>query len=194
MMFVDLFVVCWLEPVNGTPISPKGMKFTPVDIGCWKPADLDSQRNKKQLNAVVAQNIPPLLEKDQSKFRLCNLGSEKSSTTSSYSVEVPAATPWFESWRETFLRLHSESQISQYDFLHHFIACILVISSAEAKSPEELTSAVDRLSKMQLQHQSEWPNTWTFTSVLKFYLIVHDKSTVEQARYELESKHIIPGY
>jgi len=173
--------------LNGQLISPKGIKFSPVDISSWKPGDIDSQKNKKQLSSIVAQYPPPLVDPlvdhlPSPKTCLYNLGTLKASTTSSYSVEVPSSSPWFEKWRDMFLRLQSESHVSQYDFLHHFMACILVISSAEAKTQEELNAAIDRLNKMQQQHQSEWPNTWTFASVLKFYLIVHEKSVVDQAR------------
>lgn len=170
-----------MESTNGQPISPRGLRITPVDIASWKPSDIDSQKNRKILNNAVAQNPPPLLEEDMTKFRLYNLGGAKGNAAE-YSVQVPVSTPWFDSWRETFLKLQSESQIAQYEFLHHFMASILVISSTEGKTAEELSNTIAKLSKLQLTHQSEWPNSWAFPSVLKFYLIVHESSE-DQARY-----------
>ncbi len=195
-----LILVSWQEP-GGSQVSLKSLKITPVDIASWKPPEHDAAKNRKILNGTVAQSLPPLYSLSTSKsgvgiedghesgdpaatanpeFKLYKLG--KRGLSKEYSVRVPSSTPWFESWRERFLKLHSEQQGCQHEFLSHFIACILVISSTEAKNPEELANIIGKLSKLQQQHQTEWPNTWLLPSVLKFYLILHDNSAADSSR------------
>jgi len=197
MYYYNLIIVSWQEP-SGTQITPRNLRITPVDIASWKPPEHDIQKNRKILQSTVTQNLPDLtnlnsksatsesgdiLNNPQSlkEYKLGrNYGQE-------YSVHVPASTPWFESWRETFLKLHSEqSPISQHEFMNNFMACILVISSSEAKNQEELANIIGKLSKLQQQHQMEWPHTWILPSVLKFYIILHDNSDdSDLSRYKL---------
>lgn len=144
---------------------------------------MDSQRNKKFLQDTVGHYLPSLVETEDTKFHPRITKSGKGSAVG-YNVEAPRTVPWFNAWREQFLKLHSETQSSQYDFLHHCMACILVMSSTDGQTGEELTETVAKLSKAQQQHQTTWSNSWAFPSVLKFYLILHETSQCDQDRFK----------
>jgi len=185
-----IWTVYWHEP-NGTQIIPRNFRITPVDIASWKPPRPDTQRNKQVLQSRVAKLLPNFTydshdSEEQSNgvsqrpYLLYKLG--KPGLTKEYRVEVPSGTPWFEAWRNLFLRFQSEQQSSQHEFMSHFLGCIMVISSSEGKNADELGVIIGKLSKLQQQHQTEWPNSWFLPSILKFYLILHDNSSDDSKR------------
>ncbi|CAG7661317.1 unnamed protein product [Allacma fusca] len=166
----------WQEPY-GQYIAPRGLCIHPVDLSTWKPPDNDSQKNRRILGNIVGQSLPPFpgITEDPSDqvFQKLHLNGR----SYNYSLQVPQLTPWFESWRETFLKFYSEQQQSQHEFLNQFVACVLVIAAYEIKSPEDVSNILGKLSKLQLQHQQEWSHTWFFpAATLKFYLILHDNA------------------
>lgn len=174
--------VSWHEPLSGQLILPKGLRFTPVDLSAKKRLDIDSQQNKKFLQDTIAHHPPSLVETEESKFRPNSTTTTAKSGKGGYRVEAPQNVPWFNAWREQFLKLHTETQSSQYDFLHHCMACIMVMSSSDGVTTEGLTETVGKLSKIQQQHQTTWSTCWAFPSVLKFYLILHEKRNCDQER------------
>ncbi|MCV4725498.1 hypothetical protein OFC23_29105, partial [Escherichia coli] len=71
-------------------------------------------------------------------------------TAGDYDLNISATTPWFESYRETFLQ---SMPASDHEFLNHYLACMLVASSAEAEPMEQFS----KLSQEQhrIQHNSD---------------------------------------
>ncbi|ODN03901.1 Trafficking protein particle complex subunit 8, partial [Orchesella cincta] len=174
----------WQDP-NGLLIWPKDISLTLVDISSWKKQEVDAQRNRRLLTNVVGQNPPPLSTTESAETESSNGNGgcktvELNGKSLDYQVQVPVRTSWYEVWRKTFLKLQSEVTGNQHEFLNHFVACLLVISSSEVKSSEDVANIVGKLSKIQQQHQYDHPNTWMLPSVLKYYLIIQDKSVNEQ--------------
>ncbi|XP_023679383.2 trafficking protein particle complex subunit 8 isoform X1 [Paramormyrops kingsleyae] len=91
-----------------------------------------------------------------------------------------ATTPWFEAYRENFLQ---SMPASDHEFLNHYLACMLVVTSHEA-------SPVDQLFKLsqdqhRIQHGSEhaYPK-WFIPNTLKYYVLLHDVSEGDEQRAE----------
>uniref|UniRef100_A0A4W6CYI7 Trafficking protein particle complex subunit 8 n=1 Tax=Lates calcarifer TaxID=8187 RepID=A0A4W6CYI7_LATCA len=89
-----------------------------------------------------------------------------------------ATTPWFEAYRESFLQ---SMPASDHEFLNHYLACLLVVSSTEAVPVEQFL----KLSQEQhrIQHSGEYTNPkWFIPNTLKYYVLLHDISEGDEQR------------
>uniref|UniRef100_A0A667WND5 Trafficking protein particle complex subunit 8 n=1 Tax=Myripristis murdjan TaxID=586833 RepID=A0A667WND5_9TELE len=96
------------------------------------------------------------------------------STSKLYTV----TTPWFEAYRENFLQ---SMPASDHEFLNHYLACLLVVSSSEAVPVEQFL----KLSQEQhrIQHSGEYTNPkWFIPNTLKYYVLLHDMSEGDEQR------------
>uniref|UniRef100_A0A671Y481 Trafficking protein particle complex subunit 8 n=1 Tax=Sparus aurata TaxID=8175 RepID=A0A671Y481_SPAAU len=87
-------------------------------------------------------------------------------------------TPWFETYRENFLQ---SMPASDHEFLNHYLACLLVVSSTEAVPVEQFL----KLSQEQhrIQHSGEYTNPkWFIPNTLKYYVLLHDMSEGDEQR------------
>ncbi|NXS34376.1 TPPC8 protein, partial [Pomatostomus ruficeps] len=99
-------------------------------------------------------------------------------TAGDYDLNISATTPWFESYRECFLQ---SMPASDHEFLNHYVACMLVVSSSEPDPVEQFL----KLSQEQhrIQHSSEYSYPkWFIPNTLKYYVLLHDVSTGEEQR------------
>ncbi|KAM6217954.1 trafficking protein particle complex subunit 8 isoform 2-T2 [Rhynchocyon petersi] len=99
-------------------------------------------------------------------------------TAGDYDLNISATTPWFESYRETFLQ---SMPASDHEFLNHYLACMLVASSGEAEPMEQFS----KLSQEQhrIQHNSEYSYPkWFIPNTLKYYVLLHDVSAGDEQR------------
>uniref|UniRef100_A0A8D0A782 Trafficking protein particle complex subunit 8 n=1 Tax=Sander lucioperca TaxID=283035 RepID=A0A8D0A782_SANLU len=90
----------------------------------------------------------------------------------------PSTTPWFEAYRENFLQ---SMPASDHEFLNHYLACLLVVSSTEAVPVEQFL----KLSQEQhrVQHSGEYTNPkWFIPNTLKYYVLLHDMSEGDEQR------------
>ncbi|XP_067454174.1 trafficking protein particle complex subunit 8 isoform X1 [Thunnus thynnus] len=96
----------------------------------------------------------------------------------STSKPYTATTPWFEAYRENFLQ---SMPASDHEFLNHYLACLLVVSSTEAVPVEQFL----KLSQEQhrIQHSGEYTNPkWFIPNTLKYYVLLHDMSDGDEQR------------
>uniref|UniRef100_A0A674IBZ2 Trafficking protein particle complex subunit 8 n=1 Tax=Terrapene triunguis TaxID=2587831 RepID=A0A674IBZ2_9SAUR len=99
-------------------------------------------------------------------------------TAGDYDLNISATTPWFESYRESFLQ---SMPASDHEFLNHYVACMLVVSSGEPEPVEQFL----KLSQEQhrIQHSSEYAYPkWFIPNTLKYYVLLHDVSAGEEQR------------
>ncbi|KAM6921828.1 trafficking protein particle complex subunit 8 [Xenentodon cancila] len=97
-----------------------------------------------------------------------------------YNLSLSVTTPWFETYRENFLQL---MPASEHEFLNHYLACLLVVSSTEAVPVEQFL----KLSQEQhrIQHSGEYTNPkWFIPNTLKYYVLLHDVSEGDEQRAE----------
>lgn len=179
MYLSKTFFLClasWQDP-NGQLIQVKNLVLSLVDITNWRKPEADAPKSRRLLSNVVAQTPPPpLLSPQPTDYRTVTLDGK----SSNYQVNLPNRTIWFEKWRSSFLKLQSEIYGNQHEFLNHFVGCILLISSSEVKTAEDVANCVGKLSKIQQQHQYDHPNTWILPSILKYYLIVQDNNQTDE--------------
>uniref|UniRef100_A0A8C9U8G6 Trafficking protein particle complex subunit 8 n=1 Tax=Scleropages formosus TaxID=113540 RepID=A0A8C9U8G6_SCLFO len=101
-------------------------------------------------------------------------------TAGDYDLNISATTPWFETYRETFLQ---SMPASDHEFLNHCLACMLVATSHENAPVEQF----QKLSQEQhrIQHGSEctYPK-WFIPNTLKYYVLLHDMGEGEEQRAE----------
>ncbi|KAK1172840.1 trafficking protein particle complex subunit 8-like isoform X1 [Acipenser oxyrinchus oxyrinchus] len=94
------------------------------------------------------------------------------------SKSFTATTPWFEAYRESFFQ---SMPASDHDFLNHYLACMLVVSSNEPKPVEQFL----KLSQEQhrIQHSSDYTYPkWFIPNTLKYYVLLHDISEEDEQR------------
>ncbi|XP_010896143.2 trafficking protein particle complex subunit 8 isoform X2 [Esox lucius] len=99
-------------------------------------------------------------------------------TAGDYDLNISATTPWFEAYRETFLQ---SMPAADHEFLNHYLACLLVVSSSEAVPVEKFL----KLSQEQhrIQHSGEYTNPkWFIPNTLKYYVLLHDMSQGDEHR------------
>lgn len=101
-------------------------------------------------------------------------------TAGDYDLNFSATTPWFETYRENFLQ---SMPASDHEFLNHYLACLLVVSSTETVPVEQFL----KLSQEQhrIQHSGEYTNPkWFIPNTLKYYVLLHDMSEGDEQRAE----------
>ncbi|XP_066481458.1 trafficking protein particle complex subunit 8 isoform X3 [Tiliqua scincoides] len=99
-------------------------------------------------------------------------------TAGDYDLNISATTPWFEAYRESLLQ---SMPASDHEFLNHYVACMLVVSSSEPEPVEQFL----KLSQEQhrIQHSSEYSYPkWFIPNTLKYYVLLHDVSAGEEQR------------
>ncbi|TNM87661.1 hypothetical protein fugu_005882 [Takifugu bimaculatus] len=111
-------------------------------------------------------------------------------TAGDYDLSVTATTPWFESYRENFLK---SMPASDHEFLNHYLACLLVVSSTESVPLEQFL----KLSQEQhrIQHSGEYTNPkWFIPNTLKYYVLLHDMSEGNEERANLSYEDMKQRY
>ncbi|XP_069778658.1 trafficking protein particle complex subunit 8 isoform X2 [Narcine bancroftii] len=101
-------------------------------------------------------------------------------TAGDYDFNISATTPWFEAYRECFFQ---SMPPSDHEFLHHYLACMLVVSSKDSDPVEQFL----KLSHEQhrIQHSSDYScPKWFIPNTLKYYVLLHDVSEGEEERAE----------
>uniref|UniRef100_A0A3Q2VFA3 Trafficking protein particle complex subunit 8 n=1 Tax=Haplochromis burtoni TaxID=8153 RepID=A0A3Q2VFA3_HAPBU len=98
-----------------------------------------------------------------------------------YELNFSVTTPWFEAYRENFLQ---SMPASDHEFLNHYLACLLVVSSTEAAPVEQFL----KLSQEQhrIQHSGEYTNPkWFIPNTLKYYVLLHDMCEGDEQRADV---------
>ncbi|CAG9759362.1 unnamed protein product [Ceutorhynchus assimilis] len=91
--------------------------------------------------------------------------------TKNYQFEIPQSTPWFESWKETFLKVQYPSD---HEFTKHFLGCLLVVSSTDDHPVEAMIQLTQNLNDLQNVIDPGKLPKWFNSDVFKYYIILHD--------------------
>ncbi|XP_020646573.3 trafficking protein particle complex subunit 8 isoform X2 [Pogona vitticeps] len=89
-----------------------------------------------------------------------------------------ATTPWFEAYRENFLQ---SMPASDHEFLNHYLACMLVVSSSEPEPVEQFLKLSHEQHRIQHSNEYTYPK-WFIPNTLKYYVLLHDVSVGEEQR------------
>ncbi|XP_039610360.1 trafficking protein particle complex subunit 8 isoform X1 [Polypterus senegalus] len=89
-----------------------------------------------------------------------------------------ATTPWFEAYRESFFQ---SMQASEHEFLNHYLACMLVVSSHEAQPLDQFLKLSQEQNRIQHSSDYAYPK-WFIPNTLKYYVLIHDISEENEQR------------
>ncbi|XP_048363685.1 trafficking protein particle complex subunit 8 isoform X6 [Sphaerodactylus townsendi] len=89
-----------------------------------------------------------------------------------------ATTPWFEAYRESFLQ---SMPASDHEFINHYVACMLVVSSSEPDPVEQFLKLSQEQHRIQHSNEYSYPK-WFIPNTLKYYVLLHDVSAGEEQR------------
>ncbi|XP_066575699.1 trafficking protein particle complex subunit 8 isoform X2 [Amia ocellicauda] len=89
-----------------------------------------------------------------------------------------ATTPWFEAYRENFFQ---SMPASDHEFLNHYLACMLVVSSREAEPVEQFLKLSQEQHQIQHSNEYSYPK-WFIPNTLKYYVLLHDISEGDEQR------------
>ncbi|CAG9855344.1 unnamed protein product [Phyllotreta striolata] len=137
---------------RGLTNTIRNLKLTFLDIS-WRPPETAVAR--KLLNYSVT-NAP------ESKPKLFTIGNHQ--------LDIPTNTPWFESWRETFLKVQYPSD---HEFTKHFLACIMVVSSSDINPEGTFEKLSQSLNYVQNREPGKLPK-WFNSNILRYYVVLHD--------------------
>ncbi|XP_071958347.1 trafficking protein particle complex subunit 8-like isoform X2 [Antedon mediterranea] len=163
--FCRLTTEAHIRDPQGQVNSIRNMRIILNDMNSQPPS---SAIVRKMLNDVVG-SIHPNAEASKSII-----------TAGNYNLQLSSSTPWFEAYREHFLQV---TLPSEHEFIRHFIACMLVVSSNHA-------DPIDQFSKLnqqqhQLQHSSGINNPkWLCPNIFKYYILLHDNTEGEEEKAE----------
>ena len=85
-----------------------------------------------------------------------------------HSLNLHPTAPWFEAFREHFMRT---MPLSQHEFTRHFVACLIVVSSGEPNPKQQFAN----LEKSLNENISELGNQrWFMNKILVCRVLIHD--------------------
>ncbi|XP_061162581.1 trafficking protein particle complex subunit 8-like isoform X1 [Saccostrea echinata] len=163
--FCRLTTEVHIRDPNNVPHTIKNLKITMRDMNMQLPQAVMA---RKMLNDVVASTQPQLGE--GSRGNVVTFGS--------YDLQLSASTPWFEAYRDMFLKVLPPSD---HEFLSHCLCCIFVVSSGHS----DPINAFNTLSSNQYQQQTQYPTKmprWFCPGILKYYVLLHDVVEGEDAK------------
>lgn len=101
--------------------------------------------------------------------------------TGDYNLSLSVTTPWFEAYRENFLQ---SMPASDHEFLNHYLACLLVVSSTETVPVEQFLKLSNE--QHRIQHSGEYTNPkWFIPNTLKYYVLLHDMNEGDEQRADM---------
>lgn len=133
-------------------VTIKNLKLSFLEVTARPP---QTTLARKYLNAAVNDAATPRLQ---------------TFTAGDRQLEIPATAPWFEAWRETFLQVQYPSD---HEYTKHFLACLLVVSSADNNPMESMIQLAQTLNQMQVVTPTKLPK-WFNGNVLRYYVLIHD--------------------
>lgn len=148
------------DSTAGVSVSVRGLRLNVCDVE-WRPPQTLLAR--KMLNEVVSNNV----QCDDLKTVTLSDGSK---------YEIAGSNPWFEEWREI---LFSMQFPSDHEFTRHLLACLIVISSADANPVEQANQLTKKVRMMQSITPPKLPK-WIATTpdeALNCYIMLHDGSS-----------------
>ncbi|XP_066254836.1 trafficking protein particle complex subunit 8 [Euwallacea similis] len=138
---------------SGTTNLIKGLKLTFVDINLRPP---QTTLARKLLNSSVSEASEPRMKMHEAK---------------NYQLHVPSSTPWYEKWRNTFMKVQYPSD---HEFTKHYLGCLVVVSSNDINPTETMSKLIQNIDRLQSSSVAENLPKWFSSSTLKYYIILHD--------------------
>jgi hypothetical protein len=107
----------------------------------------------------------------------CHVPSDQGATITAGDVRVNATTPWFEAYRRMFFE---QSRQSDHEFLFHYVACILVVSSSHPNPIEGFANLYQK--HVEMKNANKYPKYVPHPHLFYYRLLVHDVATGDEQR------------
>lgn len=91
-------------------------------------------------------------------------------TFQNYSIDIPSSTPWFESWRDTFLQVQFPSD---HEFTKHYLSCMFVISSTDKDPIQVIVQLMQSVMQVHNINPTKMPK-WFSKDTLFYYIMLHE--------------------
>ncbi|XP_024936039.1 trafficking protein particle complex subunit 8 [Cephus cinctus] len=92
-------------------------------------------------------------------------------------LNIPVSVPWFEAWREMFLSVQFPSD---HEFTKHFLACMIVVSTADDNPLEKIQHMGAQLHQSVPGKLPKWFNN----NALRYYILIHDAGQDDRNKAE----------
>ncbi|XP_066533154.1 trafficking protein particle complex subunit 8 isoform X2 [Hoplias malabaricus] len=152
-----------LRDPNNQVVVVKGLRISVTGVNTRPP---NSGEVRKLLSQAVSACQPP------------EGLSANVITAGDYDLNISATTSWFEAYRENFLQ---SMPTSEHEFLNHYLACMLVVSSREAVPTEQFLKLSQEQHRIQHSGEYTYPK-WFIPNTLKYYVLLHDISDGDEQR------------
>ncbi|XP_063239297.1 trafficking protein particle complex subunit 8 [Bacillus rossius redtenbacheri] len=162
--FCKIHTEAYIRDPSGTPVQVKNLRISMQDVNARPPEPLLA---RKFLNESVSHSY-------SEKTTSFQIGANEN-------IDIPSSVPWFDAWRETFLQVQFPSD---HEFTKHFIACVLVVSTAEPGPAEALQRMGQELQRLQSVTPAKLPK-WFGPGALRYHVLLHDPACCEPSAAEL---------
>lgn len=146
------FILVHFKDPTGSVVTVRNLNLTFMDVNTRPP---QTTLARKLLNSSVSE----LSESPGDSF-----------SCGDYKLDITMSTPWFEAWRDTFLKVQYPSD---HEYTKHFLSCILVLSSSEINAIETTIQLSQSLNQLQNHSPGKLPK-WFSSTVLRYFVIIHD--------------------
>ncbi|XP_012252846.2 trafficking protein particle complex subunit 8 isoform X2 [Athalia rosae] len=92
-------------------------------------------------------------------------------------LDIPVSVPWFEAWREMLLAVQFPSD---HEFTKHFLACMIIVSTADDNPLEKIQHMGSQLHQSVPGKLPKWFNN----NALRYYVLIHDTFDDDQNKAE----------
>ncbi|XP_060722601.1 trafficking protein particle complex subunit 8 isoform X3 [Tachysurus vachellii] len=152
-----------LRDPNNQIVVVKGLRISVTGVNT-QPA------HSIELNRLLSQAVSVCQPPDGPAANVITAGD--------YDLNISATTPWFEAYRESFLQ---SMPPSDHEFLNHYVACMLVVSSQESVPTEQFQKLSQEQHRIQHSGDYTYPK-WFIPNTLKYYVLLHDISDGDEKR------------
>ncbi|CAF3933295.1 unnamed protein product [Adineta steineri] len=135
----------------------------------------------KDFNSLPPQNtLAKKLLNDSVSSALNNgiVNNEHEISTEQYELRIRNTTPWFDAWRDCFLRI---SYNGDHEFLKNYLACIMVVSTSHLDPMDAFAKLVQQQNLQQQQSPAKLPK-WFMTNIYKYFVLLHDVTEGEESK------------
>ncbi|KAG8041820.1 hypothetical protein G9C98_007124 [Cotesia typhae] len=159
--------------------------FSPqIGAVCSAAADAVCQKNNLSFIELLQPFCNLTTEEPSVARKMLNdsVSSEQCERTTSIKIgstdlDIPLSVPWFESWREMFLNVQFPSD---HEFTKHFLACMIVLSTADENPLEKIQQMAAQLHQSTPGKLPKWFNN----NALRYYILIYDGAQEEKAKAE----------
>ncbi|CAF4652696.1 unnamed protein product, partial [Rotaria sp. Silwood1] len=135
----------------------------------------------KDYNSLPPQNTLAKKLLNDAVFNVLTNGSinnEHEIDTEQYQLQIKNTTPWFDSWRDCFLRI---AYNGDHEFLKNYLACIMVVSTSHLDPLDAFAKLVQQQIQQQQQIPAKLPK-WFMTNIYKYFVLLHDVTEGEESK------------